>query len=291
MFSTFKQKLILGIYIFIILSIPIGAYLASQSQTTKSRASETNTTIVKNTPRPTTPLAKQLLGASGANLQSNSPAGEPSPTPQPSTATIATSFGPTLSLKVKLEGRPENNQTTKLFVGIFEGAITANPKFILSFTLDLPADGTYTNLSLAGLTTGTQYTALLKGSAQIATSASFTMSPTISNLNDGQALDLTTGDLNEDNVINAADLSIAQKALGSTPKSSNWNSNADFNADGIINSFDLAIISRNMDKVGVSGAWTSPIPKVSTPSASLNNPTPQGGISEETKGYWIWLPK
>lgn len=291
MFSTFKLRLILGIYIFIILSIPVGAYLASQTQTIKSKASETsNTPIVKNTPRPTTSAAKQLLGTSESTLLNN-PNPSPSPAPEPSSPTIATSFGPTLSLKASLEGRPANDQSTKLFVGIFEGEIKSNPKFILSFSVDLPTSGTYSNLSLAGLTSGTKYTALLKGAAQIAVSTTFIMSPTVTNLNDGAALNMSSGDLNDDNVVSEADLSIAQKAIGATAKSSNWNENVDFNKDGIINIFDLSIISKNMGQIGASGVWTSPIPKVGTPSASLNNTSAQGGISEENRGYWLWIPK
>ncbi len=213
------------------------------------------------------------------NSQANQSAASPSPTPEPSSPTIATSFGPTISMKVNLEGRPVDNQSTKLFVGIFEGNLTSNPKFILSFSVDLPKDGTYANLSLAGLTAGNSYTALLKGSTQIATSIAFIMSPTVTNLNNGQSLNMLTGDLNEDNVVNASDLAIAQKALGATSKSTNWNENVDFNKDGIINSFDLIIISQNMDKAGASGTWTSPIPKVGSPAGSA-----QGG-------YWVWLPK
>ncbi|MBI4035770.1 hypothetical protein HY383_02385 [Candidatus Daviesbacteria bacterium] len=297
MFSTFKQRLILGIYIFILLSIPAGAFLVSQYRTTvKSSAFEQKG--VKPTlqipPKPATPSARQLLNAS--QQAANSTAGsttasssEPSPTPEGSSPTIATSYGPTLSLKVALEGRAENNQTTKLFVGIAEGALTANPKFVLSFSVDLPASGQYSNLSLAGLTVGSNYTALVKGAAQIAGSAAFTMAPTITNLNDGVVINLTSGDLNEDNVINSTDYTIAQKAIGSTSKSANWNETADINRDGMVNTFDLGIISKNIGKTGDSGAWTSPIPKTSTPSAGLA--APPMGSPDGSDGYWLWLPK
>ena len=64
MFSTFKQRILLGVYIFIILSIPIASYLVSQNQTVKSRASETNT-AVKPSPNPSPKSekspAKELL--------------------------------------------------------------------------------------------------------------------------------------------------------------------------------------------------------------------------------------
>lgn len=286
MFSTFKQRILLGVYIFIMLSIPIGAYLATQYQNVKSSAQETKPPppAVKTTPKPISSAAKQLLNSSEENLKSLQ-----APTPiseATSSPTIATSFGPTLSLKAILEGRPKDNQATKLFVGIMEGALTTNPKFLLSFSVDLKASGSYSNLSLAGLIIGSKYTALLKGSAQIATSSAFLMSPTSTNLNDGQALNMLTGDLNDDNVVNAADYSIAQKALGATAKSSNWNENVDFNKDGVINTFDLAFITKNMGQVGASGAWTSPLPKTATASGSLSQPVGAG-----PQGYWLWIPK
>lgn len=290
MFSTLKLRLLLGVYIFIILSIPVGAYLASQAQIFKSKASEkTNTTIVKSSPKSATSSAKELLSASQTKLLDN-PNPTSIPAPASSSPTVATSFGPTLSLQAILEGRPVNNQASKLFVGIVEGALSANPKFLLSFTVDLPATGSYKNLSLAGLQSGNQYTALLKGATQIATASAFIMSPTVTNLNNGQPLDLLTGDLNEDNIIDSADLSIIQKASGSTSASSNWNENADFNKDGIVNTFDLAIISKNMGQIGASGTWTSPIPKAETLSAypvgsAKDNPVPDGA-----GGYWLWIP-
>lgn len=195
-----------------------------------------------------------------------------------------------MSFKVSIEGRPAANQAAKVFVGIAEGTLTSNPKFLLNFNVDVPASGEYSGLSLAGLTTGSTYTALIKGPAQLASTISFTMSPTVTNLNGGEAVKLTSGDLNDDNVVNTADYSIAQKAAGTAPGSLNWNENADLNKDGLINAFDLGIISKNMGKTGLSGAWTSPLPKVATPSASLNSP-PVGGPQEEDNGYWIWIPK
>lgn len=285
MFSTLKQKLLLGIYVFILLSIPIGAYLASQQQSTNSRAKEQKGTkaAAQVSPKPTTSPAKQLLDNSLKELGSNPEASSSSET------TTATSFGPTLSLRVAFEGRPTQNQSTRLFVGIAEGNLTSNPKFLLNFTVDLPSTGEYSNLSLAGLSIGTRYTALLKGSAQIATESAFTMSPNITRLNNDQPLNFVSGDLNDDNVINSADYSIAQKALGTTSKSAGWNENADLNKDGLINTFDLSIISKNIGKVGASGAWVSPIPKSASSSGSLTSP-PLGGPGQK-EGYWLWIPK
>ena len=274
MFSTFKQRLLLGLFILLILSIPVGAYLISQTQTYKSSASEPKQKLPVTSAKPTTSPAKD----------ENNPSEQTSPE---HSTTIATSLGPTLSLKARLEGRSEGNQQTRLFVGIMEGSLTSNPKFLLSFTLDLPATGIYSNLSLAGLNPGTKYTALLKGSAQIATSSAFIMSPTVTNLNDDQALPLASGDLNDDNVINSADYSIAQKAFGATPSSSNWNDNIDFNKDGVVNVIDLSIISKNLGSVGASGAWISPLPNIATKSAEINTPI---GSPNQSQGYWIWIP-
>lgn len=287
MFSSLKLKLLLGLYIFILVSIPVAAYLASQHQSIKSSASEkTNKTIAKQTPKPTNSAAKELLSASEGNLNPDSKA-NPSSSSDSSSPTIANNFGPTLSLKAALEGRTAD-QSTKLFVGILEGSLSSNPKFLLSFTLDLPKSGEYSNLSLAGLTSGNKYTAILKGSAQIATASAFTMAPAVTNLNGGQVINMLSGDLNEDNLINAADYNIAKAALNSTSSSANWNANADLNKDGVVNLFDLAIISKNLNQTGATGTWTSPIPKSATPSASLSTP-PQG--SPDIGGYWMWIPK
>ncbi len=290
MFSSLASRILLGIYIFILLLIPVGSYLIAQSrETSQTEATKTQTPkqTAKVTPKPTSSSAKNLLESVRAALGSNT---TPSPTPSSGTSSpeIATNFGPTLSFSSILEGRPKDNQATKMFVGITEGNLSANPKFLLSFTVDLPSTGQYSNLSLAGLNPGTRYTALLKGSAQIATSSAFIMSPTVSNINEGQPINLLSGDLNEDNVINSADYIIAQKALGTTPASPNWNENVDLNKDGIINAFDLGIIAKNMNKTGESGAWTSPIPTTATPSAGLSSPS-VGGPNNEA-GHWIWVP-
>ncbi len=283
----------LGIYIFVLISIPIGAYLASQTQTINSNASEPKTAkpTPKASPLPNnTPAVKDLLSASESNVSNLQPETTPSPASYSESPTIATSFGPTLSLKTILEGRPAGNQATKLFIGIAEGTLSPNPKFLLSFSVDLPASGTYSNLSLAGLTPGTKYTALIKGSSQIAASSEFSMSPTVSTLNEGAALNMLSGDLNEDNAITEADLSIVQRAFGASSKSANWNELADLNKDNVVNAFDLAIVTKNLGQVGASGAWTSPIPKTATPSASLDSPVGAPSF-EEVQGYWIWIPR
>ncbi len=296
MFTTLKSRLFLGVYIFIILSIPVGAYLASENQEVSSKATDTKDTKKSPvtspipSPKPTTSAAKELLDLSeksGKDIDSPDSADEL----ESLSPTIATSFGPTLSLSATLEGRNEKDQSTKLFIGIVEGTLTSNPKFVLNFTVNLPSSGSYSNLSLAGLSTGSKYTALLKGSAQIATSSAFTMSPTVSKLNDGKPLNLLTGDLNDDNVINTADFAIVIGAFGATVSSKNWNSVADLNKDGIINTVDLAFVIKNMGKAGASGAWTSPLPQLTgSPGEATPEASAQGGIPNNSKGYWIWVP-
>lgn len=280
-------------YVFIILSIPIGSYLASQFQTIKSSASEPKKTSTRplntETPPVSTPLDQKL---SLLGQTTTSPSSSETTVDSGSATTVPTSYGPTLSLKIILEGRPQNDQSGKLFVGIMEGGVTSNPRFLLNFSIDLPNDGQYDNLSLAGLTAGNKYTAILKGAVQIATSSAFTMSPTVSKLNNGDPITLLTGDLNDDNVINSSDYSIEQKALGSTSSSSSWNGAGDFNKDGVINAFDLGYITKNFGQTGASGAWYSPVPtQTASPSASLTNASAQGGPPDEQGGYWIWVPK
>lgn len=302
MFSTLKARLLLGLYVFLILCIPIGAYLVSTQKTVSSKASEGTSSatlkpISKGKGLAATSSAQQLLNSLKSS-DSSSPLLDDLNSSDTSSPTIATSFGPTLSLKVKLEGSPENNQTTKLFVGILEGTLTSNPKFILNFSLNIPADGSYSNLSLAGLTSGSTYTALIKGAAQIASSSEFTMTPNVTNLNSGSAINLTTGDLNEDNTINSADYSIVKSLLGISQSSSKWNNNVDLNKDGVINLLDLLIVSNNLGKTGASGVWISPLSKTATSSGGLREEAtsssrlPVGSTTDgSTTGYWMWIPK
>ncbi|OGE16388.1 hypothetical protein A3F00_03720 [Candidatus Daviesbacteria bacterium RIFCSPHIGHO2_12_FULL_37_11] len=282
MFSSLKLKIVLGIYIFLILSIPVGAYLASQQQSATTSAKQEKKPVTKPIeeakPLPT-PVSQKTI---------------PDELPGEKATTQATTFGPTLNLKLTLEGRPAAKMASKIFIGIAEAAAQTNLKYLLSFNIDLPDSGEFNGLSLAGLTTGSNYQAVIKGPAQIATSSAFIMSPTQSNLNSNQPIFLLTGDLNEDNVINSADYSIAKTAFGAKPNSANWNENIDFNVDGIINSADIAIIIKNMAKTGDSGLWIS---QVASGSASLLDQTPAGSVSAEpvyhpsgSSGYWLWVP-
>lgn len=258
MFTTLKQKLLLAGFVILVISIPVGSYLLSERQTVTSKAEEKiDRSILKLEP-----------------LQEVSPQIPTTPEiPDPSSSV---SYGPTLNFKVNPEGRPQGKMATKIFVGIAEGKPIGTPTYLLQFNVDLPDSGAFEGLSLAGLTSGNLYTAFLKAPAQIATSSAFLMVPTTTTLNSGNPINLTTGDLNEDNLINSADYVIAKSALGASPSSSNWNSLVDFNLDNIINSLDLGIILKNMSKIGETGVWVSP--------------TPQGSASPSGQGYWLFIP-
>lgn len=291
MFTTFLQKIILCVYVFIILSIPIGAYVVSsrqESQNTKTSASE-DTPVTK--PLPSLSPADELKLAS-----QNKATVSATPTPQDSQPlSTATSFGPTMNIKLILEGRPQNNQAAKVFVGIAAGSVSVNsPTYILSFTIDIPVTGIFEGLSLAGLTENTEYVAYIKGPAQIATSSAFIMSPSVTKLNSDKPLTLTSGDLNEDNIIDIADYNIIKTALGTDSKSSSWNDNVDLNKDGKINTFDLSIVSKNQGKIGASGVWYSK-PPTATSSGSPNLATASGSPSVQDSsnfgGYWLWVPR
>lgn len=268
MFSSVKSKILLGIYIFFILSIPVGTYFIQQRQfaSVSAKAQAPNRTI--------THLPDNQTSATSLSSQT-APKNSPTPTPSSDT-TLPSSYGPTLKLVLSLEGRPPGKQASKVFVGIADGPVSQKPKYLLTFSINLPDSGVFDGLSLAGLTSGNQYTAYIKGPAQIVAASTFTMSPSQTNLNSGQPILLLTGDLNEDNTINSSDYSIALSAYGANSSSRNWNALADFNLDGVINTYDLAIIRKNMTKIGDSGLWTSPPP--ATKSGS-----PSGG-------YWFWMP-
>lgn len=258
MFSSLKSRIFLAAYILLLISIPIGSYLVSQQQIFTPKASQPKQTRLAQTPAP----ASSPKSSPKTSLKS-------SPSPEP-TAVTTTAFGPTLSGKIVLEGRPASNQAGKLFVGILENLVN-NPTFLLSFTVDLPASGEFANLSLAGLLSGRNYYAILKGEAQIATSSAFTLSPTVTRLNNAASLNLLSGDLNDDNAVTAADFDLAKASFGKSGL-------ADLNKDGIVNLLDLSLIQKNMGKVGATGVWVSPQPKTATPSGAVN------------QGYWIFVP-
>ncbi|MFA5933583.1 MAG: dockerin type I repeat-containing protein [Microgenomates group bacterium] len=268
-----KNQIIAMVGFFImIIAIPISFYLVRQTQIFRSKASTTKTETgpVTKTPSATGSSADDLLKATQ---------GQSGSTPSASSAENL-AFGPTLNLAISIEGRPATKQADKVFVGLALGNSQINPSYILTFSIDVPDSGIFKGLSLAGLNPGSNYTAYIKGSSTIDSASTFTMTPTESNLNDNSPLILLSGDLNEDNTINAADYSICKGLYGTNPKSANWNVRADFNRDNIINNYDLSYITKNMGKVGASGPWVS-TPKVSsgsaTPSAGLINKPNVGG--------------
>lgn len=279
MFTTTKQKILLISFVVLIIAIPITSYLLSQRLQVAAPEKEqiTDRAITE------LPKAQTAQVTTATELKQNS---KPSPTPKPEDPTITTpvSFGPTLSLKIMLEGRPANNQLVRLFVGIAEGGPVEKPKYLLSFTIDVPESGIFTGLSLAGLTQGNTYTAYLKGPAHVATASAFIMSPSTTKLNNDQPLTLLAGDLNEDNLVNSADFAIAKNSFGSQTNTGSFNENVDFNKDGKINSIDLGFIIKNFGVTGNSGVWVSPPPPNS--SGSPIESTPSGS----TSGYWLWVP-
>jgi hypothetical protein len=298
MFSSLPARIFLGIFVIIIIGIPVGAYFLSSQQEkeaeTKSapKPSPSAKTITQ-VPSPNPSSAAKQLGQSPTSSTKASPSATPS---------SAVGFGPTMDFKVTLEGRPATYQAAKVFLGIADGAATVKPTYLLIYSVDTSATGDYSGLSLAGLTAGTQYTAYIKGPAQLDSATTFTMASAVTKLNNALAIHLLSGDLNEDNVVNSADFSIASSSFGANENSSNWNALADFNRDGTINTIDISIIMKNFGKSGATGPVTSTPGGQATSSAQLN--TPLGGPDEatvslirpsnpfgETKGHWLWIPE
>ncbi|MCL5784468.1 MAG: dockerin type I domain-containing protein [Patescibacteria group bacterium] len=295
---TKQQILIIIGFILILASIPIAFVLIKNTQSLDSRAQGKKTTA--QIPGPVTQPREVPHDSTLADINKLLEA-SPTPTVAASSSYGANlSFGPTLNLKIAIEGRTAGNYATKAFVGVASGGVATKPQYLLSFTVDFPPSGAFTGLSLAGLTVGSTYTAYIKGPAQIDNGITFVMSPTETNLNDGQPITLTSGDLNEDNTINSADYTIAKNLYGTTSASASWNSRADINGDGVVNNLDLSYILNNFSKTGSSGIWYSSPPPVATGSASLNTTLPIGGYDStpsgsEPKGsnqggYWIWVP-
>ncbi len=287
MFTTAKQRIILIVFVVLVLLIPVGSYFLYE----RSRADDETieqSPVTKVAPTPSKSPKDQIK-----ELTDDMEDSSDSDTKQASSSSTI-SFGPTLNLNLILEGRPTGGQTGKVFVGISEGA-TANglPKYVLSFTIDLPGSGQFQGLSLAGLNPGQSYRAYIKGPSQLATSSAFVMSPAATNLNGGNPITLLTGDLNEDNTINSADYSIAKASFGASPNSANWNAIVDFNLDNIVNTLDLGILLKNFTKTGDSGVWqstptTGGQPQEASASGGLvPTPTPP---PNSNSGYWLWVP-
>lgn len=298
-----RDRIIVAGILVITLLIPTGAYVLSLRSKSQSSASEYKTPVTSAKPAPTTSSRLQdaldRLAASEKNSSTTQSVTDTGTDGSDSDSQLI--LGPTLGFSIVIDGRPLDNQTTKAFLGIAAGGPMNRPTYLLSFMVNIPASGSFDGISLSGLDEGQTYTAYLKGSAQIATSSSFTVKATPSNL---AALNLTTGDVNEDNVINSADYNLVKAAIGSTPSSAKWNALYDFNLDNVINSWDLNLLLSNLGQIGASGAWYSysPISSSSaTASTSALLTTPSiGSVSSEITpgsqedssrpGYWMWVP-
>jgi hypothetical protein len=153
MFTTFRQRLLLGIFVTLILSIPITAYFYTTAKEAPKPSPAPKFTEVKQpiTSPKAQALAEDLDKALDSISNLKDSADEEALTP-----TTAVSFGPTLSLKLALEGRPLASQSAKVFLGIASvNSSPNNPQYLLSFTLDLPNSGIFSGISLAGLTNNT----------------------------------------------------------------------------------------------------------------------------------------
>lgn len=275
-----RDKIIIVVFIALILLIPSGSFLISQRlKTTNPPGVDYDRAVTKQSPKevpkklPSSKTTAATDKKDNAAEQENGTSGEINRLLESSNS-AELSFGPTLNFKIQIEGRPAGNQTGKIFFGLAAGKPQLNPKYILSFLIDIGADGVYKGLNIAGLEGGQQYTAYIKGQSQIATGAAFTLTPAF---NDLGTVILLSGDLNEDNVVNTADYAISKAALGTNPSSSNWNADYDINKDGVVNVFDLGFIIRNLSKIGAGGPWIStPATKTATPSASSRTNRPVG---------------
>ena len=61
---------------------------------------------------------------------------------------------------------------------------------------------------------------------------------------------LLEGDANNDNIINATDLSIYSAAAGSSAGEANYDARADFDNDGEVDSVDFDLLSSNFGRHG-----------------------------------------
>ncbi len=287
-----QPKILIVIFVSFIIAIPSLTYLIKQRTSFQSSASSPyNRTITQdaNTTLEEVPKTLPLDELLGLDKQSeSSSSGESS---ESAGLNAQVNFGPILNFKIQIQGRSKDNQGASVFVGIAAGSVSSQPQYLLSFTVKVPNTGYFEGLSLAGLNVGNQYTAYIKGPAQIATASAFVVKPNKTELNSGLPLKLISGDLNEDNVINDTDYKIAIAYFGLKTGDQGWNENIDINADGIINSWDLAIILSNINRTGAGDEYKS---TVSSGSANLKTIplTPKLAPNEERSegGYWMWVP-
>lgn len=310
---SLRDRLIIAAIIAITILIPTGAYVMSLRFKTQSQAQEYNVPVTQSKTEATTSsklkealdrlnqTQNQTSGGSNdvtSGAQTTTQTGTDDNTVSVSDAQLV--LGPVLGFSLILQGRPLDNQSTKAFLGIAQGQPTTKPSYLLSFMVTIPASGSFDGISLSGLNTGSTYTAYIKSGAQIATSSAFVVKTTPTNLG---ALNLLTGDVNEDNVIDILDYNLVKTAIGLTPSSPTWNPLYDFNLDNIINSWDLSIILANLNKIGASGAWYSYTPVATASAYSSGGPTTQE-LEKGTQGkkdgpalrspgeggYWMRVP-
>lgn len=300
---SLRDRLIIAAIITITILIPTGAYVMSLRFKTQSQAQEYNGPVTQSKTEATTSsklkdaldrlnqTQNQTSGSNGSGVasgaQTTTQTGTDDNTASVSDAQLV--LGPVLGFSLILQGRPLDNQSTRAFLGIAAGQPTTKPAYLLSFMVTIPASGSFDGISLSGLDTGTTYTAYIKSGAQIATSSAFVVKTTPTNLG---ALNLLTGDVNEDNVIDVLDYNLVKTAIGLTPSSPTWNPLYDFNLDNIINSWDLSIILANLNRIGASGAWYSYTPVATASAYSSGGPTGEinQGTQEKKDGYLMWLP-
>lgn len=299
---SLRDRIIIAAIIILTILIPSGTYVLSLRFKTESQAQQYNTPVTspKTEAATTSSRLKEALdrlnqtqnqtgGSSGqtSGAQTTTETGTDNNTVSVSEAQLV--LGPTLGFSLILQGRSLDNQSTTAFLGIAAGQPTTKPTYLLSFMVTIPSSGSFDGISLSGLDSGATYTAYIKGKAQIATASAFVVKATPTNLG---ALNLLTGDVNEDNVIDILDYNLVKAAIGLTASSPGWNPLYDFNLDNVINSWDLNIILGNLNKTGASGAWYSYTP-ISTASAyTSGGPTEeiQPGTQEKESGLWMWLP-
>lgn len=289
-----RDKIIVISLLLLTVLIPTGTYVLSLRYKTQSRAQEYNAPVTSPKEEATaSSKLKEALDRFGNPAKDSGTGGGEVSSEQTTTETGTNSpgtssliLGPTLGFSLILQGRPLDNQSTQAFLGIASGQPQNKPNYLLSFMVNVPASGAFDGVSLSGLDTGSTYTAYLKGEGQIATASAFVVKATPVNLG---ALNLLTGDVNEDNVIDILDYNLVKAAIGLTPSSNLWNPLYDFNLDNIVNSWDLNIILSNLAKIGASGAWYSYTP-VATASATLSNNQTNTGGPDSKNGYWLWVP-
>jgi hypothetical protein len=290
MLKSRVERFFLGVVILVIVLIPVGSIILSQRLKVNQppvQSVERKLTGLTQSPSPNSSSSsidelRKSLGLSSTDLSGNT------------SSSSADLTGPTMTFKISIEGRPDNDQHDKVTINIAQGEKTSSPQFLASFAVDVPPSGQYSGPSIDGLVLNTTYTAYLKGSAQIDKAVTFTMGATGALLNGGNPISLTSGDLNEDNIIDQSDYDLAKQIWGATPNSSKWNANVDLNADNIINNLDLSLIHNNLGKIGDSGKWYSKVDSSASPSASLITPPNIGGVQNpppaSSGGYWMWVP-